>query len=84
MGMPTSEALSVAGNGEPGTRTALLLESIALRHQIAVLQRSRTCLWRIASQAAPGSEKGRGSVGASDMCRGVRSEVKVHRSSGPA
>src|ERR1019366_7243017 len=42
MGMPTSEALPVARSGEPQTRTALLLESIALRHQIAVLQRSRT------------------------------------------
>jgi len=40
--MPTGEALPVARSGEPRTRTALLLESIALRHQIAVLQRSRT------------------------------------------
>src|SRR5208282_6287224 len=46
MGMPTSEALPVARSGEPRTRTALLLESIAPRHQIAVLQRSRTCVWR--------------------------------------
>ncbi len=41
MGMPTSGALPVA-RGDPRTHTALLLESIALRHQIAVLQRSRT------------------------------------------
>ncbi len=40
MGMPTSEALTVA-RSDPRTRTALLLESIALRHQIAVLERSR-------------------------------------------
>ena len=39
--MPTSEAVPVA-RSEPRTRTALLLESIALRHQIAVLERSRT------------------------------------------
>ncbi len=42
MGMPTSEALPVARSGESRSRTALLLESIVLRHQIAVLQRSRT------------------------------------------
>ena len=42
MGMPTSESFLAARNGEPRTRTALLLESIALRHQIAVLERSRT------------------------------------------
>jgi len=36
-----SGAVSVA-RSEPRTRTSLLLESIALRHQIAVLQRSRT------------------------------------------
>src|SRR6202040_3935090 len=42
MRMPTSEALPVAPSSEPRTRTALLLESIALRHQIAVLERSRT------------------------------------------
>ena len=41
MAMPTSGALPVA-RSEPRTRTALLLESIALRHQIAVLERSRT------------------------------------------
>jgi hypothetical protein len=40
MATPTSEA-PVARN-EPRTRTALLLEGIALRHQIAVLERSRT------------------------------------------
>ena len=39
--MPTSGAASVA-LGEPRTRTSLLLESVALRHQIAVLERSRT------------------------------------------
>ena len=43
MGMRTVEALSeVARSGEPRTRIALVLESIAPRHQIAVLQRSRT------------------------------------------
>jgi hypothetical protein len=41
MGMPTNAALPLAYN-EPRTRTALLLESIALRHQIAVLERSGT------------------------------------------
>jgi hypothetical protein len=41
MAMPTSGAVPVA-RSEPRTRTALLLESIALRHQIAVLERSRT------------------------------------------
>jgi len=35
------------------------------------------CLWRIPIQAA--AERGRCSVGASDMNRGVRSEVKGHR-----
>jgi hypothetical protein len=35
----TSVALRVAGS-ERRTRTVLLLESIALRHQIAVLERS--------------------------------------------
>ena len=40
--MPTSESFLAARSGEPRTRTALLLESIALRHQIAVLERSRT------------------------------------------
>ena len=39
--MPTSGAVLVA-RSEPRTRSALLLESIALRHQIAVLERSRT------------------------------------------
>jgi hypothetical protein len=43
MEMPTSAALPLARSGEPRTSTALLLESIALRHQIAVLERSRTC-----------------------------------------
>jgi hypothetical protein len=42
MGDATSESFSEAPGGEPRTRTALLLESIALRHQIAVLQRSGT------------------------------------------
>ena len=46
----TSEAFLVVPGGEPRTRTALLLEAIALRHQIAVLERSgarRPCflLW---------------------------------------
>src|SRR5713226_10739637 len=41
MGMPTRGAVPVA-RSEPRTRTALLLEAIALRHQIAVLERSRT------------------------------------------
>ena len=41
MAMPTSGAVPVA-RSEPRTRIALLLESIALRHQIAVLERSRT------------------------------------------
>ena len=36
-----SGAVSVA-RSEPRTRTSLLLESIALRHQIAVLERCRT------------------------------------------
>jgi hypothetical protein len=36
MAKPTSEALPVA-RSEPRTRTALVLEAIALRHQIAVL-----------------------------------------------
>jgi hypothetical protein len=38
----TSESFSEALSAEPRTRTALLLESIALRHQIAVLERSGT------------------------------------------
>jgi hypothetical protein len=41
MRMPTSGAVPVA-RSERRTRTALLLEAIALRHQIAVLERSRT------------------------------------------
>jgi len=40
--MPTSESFAEAPNGEPRTLTALLLEWIALRHQIAVLERSGT------------------------------------------
>jgi hypothetical protein len=44
----TSESFLVASGGEPRTCTALLLEAIALRHQIAVLERSGTCVWRIA------------------------------------
>ncbi len=43
MGLPTSESFLEARSGEPRTRTALVLEAIALRHQIAVLERSRTC-----------------------------------------
>jgi hypothetical protein len=42
MPMPKRGAVLVA-RSEPRTRTALLLESIALRHQIAVLERCRTC-----------------------------------------
>ncbi len=41
MAIPTSAALPLA-RSEPRTRTALLLESIALRHQIAVLERTGT------------------------------------------
>jgi len=41
MTMSTGQAVSVTP-GAPRTRTALVLESIALRHQIAVLERSRT------------------------------------------
>ena len=41
MARPTSGALPLART-EPRTRTALLLEAIALRHQIAVLERSGT------------------------------------------
>jgi hypothetical protein len=37
-----SASFSEATGSEPRTLTALLLESIALRHQIAVLKRSRT------------------------------------------
>jgi hypothetical protein len=42
VGIATSESFSEAPGDEPRTRTALLLEGIALRHQIAVLERSRT------------------------------------------
>ena len=38
----TSESFLAALGGEPRTCTALLLEAIALRHQIAVLERSGT------------------------------------------
>src|SRR5271157_3932921 len=41
MRIPASETLLAAG-AEPRTPISLLLESIALRHQIAVLKRSRT------------------------------------------
>src|SRR5712692_6167716 len=41
MATPTSRAVPVA-RSELRTRTALVLEAIALRHQIAVLERSRT------------------------------------------
>jgi hypothetical protein len=41
MAMPKSGAVPVA-RSEPRTRTALLLETVALHHQIAVLERSRT------------------------------------------
>ena len=40
MGTSTSETFSVTRSAEPRTRIALLLESIALRHLIAVLERS--------------------------------------------
>jgi hypothetical protein len=40
--MPTSASFSGALGREPRTLIALLLESLALRHQIAVLERSRT------------------------------------------
>ncbi len=49
MAAPTSRAVPVARN-EPRTRTTLVLEAIALHHQIAVLERSRTrrpCFRRI-------------------------------------
>jgi hypothetical protein len=52
MPKPRSESFLVAGRGEPRTRTALVLESIALRHQIAVLERSgtrRPCFRRLES-----------------------------------
>src|ERR1700719_3768426 len=42
MGTATSASFSEAPGSEPRTVAALLLESIALRHQIAVLERSRT------------------------------------------
>ena len=42
METPTDEPFCDAPGGEPRTRTSLLIESIALRHQIAVLERSRT------------------------------------------
>src|ERR1700731_2445562 len=42
MGTATSASFSEAPGREPRTLAALLLESIALRHQIAVLERSRT------------------------------------------
>jgi hypothetical protein len=42
MGTATSALFSEAPGSEPRTLAALLLESIALRHQIAVLERSRT------------------------------------------
>jgi len=41
MAMPTNAALPPA-RSDHRTRTALLLESVALRHQIAVLERSGT------------------------------------------
>jgi hypothetical protein len=41
MTMPSDEAVAVT-LGEPRSRTELLLEAIALRHQIAVLKRSGT------------------------------------------
>jgi putative transposase len=49
MAEPLSARIPVA-RSEPRTRIALLLEAIALRHQIAVLERSRTrrpCFRRI-------------------------------------
>src|SRR6266404_4301361 len=42
MGTATSASFSEAPGSEPRTLAALLLESIALRHHIAVLERSRT------------------------------------------
>jgi hypothetical protein len=42
MAMATSGAVPVA-RSEPRTHTALVLEAIALRHQIAVLERNRGC-----------------------------------------
>jgi hypothetical protein len=59
MAMPRKRALPVAAR-QLRTRTALTLELIALRHQIAVLERNRTCrpcfrpsdrrLWLLLSQ----------------------------------
>jgi hypothetical protein len=59
MAMPIGGAFLVA-RSELRTRTALVLETIALRHQIAVLERNRTCrpclrpsdrlLWLLLSQ----------------------------------
>ena len=40
--MPTTESFLVARRCEPRTPTTLLLEGIALRHQIAVLERNGT------------------------------------------
>jgi hypothetical protein len=40
MGIETSASFSEAPGSEPRTLAALLLESIALRHQIAVFERS--------------------------------------------
>jgi len=42
VGLPTSESLLEGRSGPSRTRIALLLEAIALRHQIAVLERSGT------------------------------------------
>jgi hypothetical protein len=50
MAKPTSGAVPVAARDEPRTWTALMLESLALRHEIAVLERSgtrRPCFRRI-------------------------------------
>jgi len=66
--MPTSGAVPVAGS-EPRTRTALLLEGIALRHQIAVLERSGTCVWRIADS---------GEIGNSPHTRYLWATVRVY------
>src|SRR5215469_1527382 len=41
MARPSDEELPVA-RSQPRSRTALILEALALRHQIAVLKRSRT------------------------------------------
>jgi hypothetical protein len=41
MAEPLSATISVV-RSEPRSRTALWLEAIALRHQVAVLERSRT------------------------------------------